>query len=110
MQRKLLARIDSYIADNYSKEDLNVETLAADIGTSRVQLYRHMVSLTGFTPSEYIRNFRLRKAETMLHDNDYSVQQIAEKVGFSNARSFAKFFSDMYGSTPLQYRKKQMGK
>lgn len=110
MQRKLLARIDSYIADNYSKEDLNVETLAADIGTSRVQLYRHMVSLTGFTPSEYIRNFRLKKAETMLHDNDYSVQQIAEKVGFSNARSFAKFFSDMYGSTPLQYRKKQMGK
>lgn len=58
--------------------------MAQNVGFSRVQLYRRLVSITGHTPSELIRIIRLRHAEQLLAESQLTVSEIAYKVGFSS--------------------------
>lgn len=64
-----------------------------------------MVSLTGTTPSEYLRAKRIHRAEELLCTGEFTVSEIAYKVGFNNPRYFSKYFQDEYGVTPSQYKK-----
>lgn len=65
-----------------------------------------MISLTGTTPSEYLRAKRIHRSEQLLRDGDLTVSEIAYKVGFNNPRYFSKYFQEEYGMTPSQYKKK----
>lgn len=94
-----------YVDDNLSDSTINVEAMASNLGMSRVQLYKKLVSLTGSTPSEFIRQIRLRRAEQMLRESKMSVSEIAYSVGFNNPRYFSKYFKEMYGVMPSQYKK-----
>lgn len=106
--KRLLLKIDRIIEDNMSDPDLNVEKMSREIGMSRVQLYKRMVPITGNTPSEYIRAKRIERAEQYLRQGDRNVSEIAFLVGFNNPRYFSKYFSDVYGMTPSQYKKTHM--
>ena len=103
--RKFLDRVDLYIRDNMNNPDTGVESMSSSLCISRVQLYKRMVSLTGTTPSEYLRAKRISKAEQLVHDCNLNISEIAYMVGFNNPRYFAKYFHDAYGMTPSQYRK-----
>ena len=106
MDKKFMDSVDIYIRDNISDPEASVEAMSSYMCMSRVQLYKRMVSLTGTTPSEYMRNKRIHYAEELLHTNDYTISEIAYKVGFNNPRYFSKYFQEEYGMTPSQYRKK----
>ena len=80
--------------------DLSVETIGADIGLSRVQLYRKVKALTGYTPVDLLRKARLEKARQMLLTTDLSVSEVAYKVGFTSPSYFSKCFKDEYGIVP----------
>ena len=107
--KKFLRNVDIYIRDNMGDPDTGVESMSSHLCISRVQLYKRMVSLTGTTPSEYLRAKRIRWAEELLRTGDYTVSEIAYKVGFNNPRYFSKYFQDEYGMTPSQYKKKIFG-
>ena len=104
--RKFLEEIDIYIRDNMNDADTSVESMSAHLCISRVQLYKRMVSLTGTTPSEYLRAKRIKRAEHLIHRDELSISEIAYMVGFNNPRYFSKYFQEAYGMTPSQYRKK----
>ena len=107
--KKFLRNVDIYIRDNMGDPDTGVESMSSHLCISRVQLYKRMVSLTGTTPSEYLRAKRIHWAEELLRTGDYTVSEIAYKVGFNNPRYFSKYFQDEYGMTPSQYKKKIFG-
>ena len=106
--KRFINSVDIYIRDNIGDPDASVEGMSSYMCMSRVQLYKRMVSLTGTTPSEYMRAKRIHYAEELLHTNDYTISEIAYKVGFNNPRYFSKYFQEEYGMTPSQYRKKLM--
>ena len=106
--KRFLESVDIYIRDNMGDPDTTVESMSAHLFISRVQLYKKMVSLTGTTPSEYLRAKRIHWAEQLMHDSDYNISEIAYKVGFNNPRYFSKYFQEEYGMTPSQYKKKLM--
>lgn len=95
-----------YVEDNLDNTDISVETLSAHLNMSRVQLYKRLVSVTGTTPSEFIRNIRLQHAEQLLRQSQQGVSEIAYQVGFNNPRYFSKYFTEMYGVTPSLYKHK----
>ena len=103
--RKFLEQVDIYIRDNMSDPDTSVESMSAHLSISRVQLYKRMVSLTGTTPSEYLRSKRITYAEHLMQTEDLNVSEIAYKVGFNTPRYFSKYFQEAYGVTPSQYMK-----
>lgn len=104
--KRFLESVDIYIRDNMGDPDTTVESMSAHLLISRVQLYKKMVSLTGTTPSEYLRSKRIHWAEQLMHHSDYTISEIAYKVGFNNPRYFSKYFQEEYGMTPSQYKKK----
>ena len=106
--KKLLNTIDIYIRDNMGDPDTTVESMSAHLCISRVQLYKRMVSLTGTTPSEYLRAKRIHRAEELLREGELTVSEIAYKVGFNNPRYFSKYFQEEYGMNPSLYKKKFM--
>ena len=104
--KKFIQTIDIYIRDNMGDPDTTVESMSAHLCISRVQLYKRMISLTGTTPSEYLRAKRIHRSEQLLREGDLTVSEIAYKVGFNNPRYFSKYFQEEYGMTPSQYKKK----
>ena len=103
--RKLIDKVDQYIRENMGDPDTSVESMSAHLCISRVQLYKRMISLTGITPSEYLRAKRIKRAEELMHEGNLNVSEIAYKVGFNNPRYFSKYFQEEYGITPSQYMK-----
>ena len=106
---KFLADVDKYIKDMMGDPDTSVESMSAHLCMSRVQLYKRMVSLTGTTPSEYLRAKRIKRAEELIHSDELNISEIAYTVGFNNPRYFSKYFQEAYGLTPSQYKKKLNG-
>lgn len=107
--RKFLADVDKYIKDMMGDPDTSVESMSAHLCMSRVQLYKRMVSLTGTTPSEYLRAKRIKRAEELIHSDELNISEIAYTVGFNNPRYFSKYFQEAYGLTPSQDKKKLNG-
>ncbi|MBM6993440.1 MAG: response regulator [Prevotella sp.] len=104
LDEQLIMKATAYVDDNISDSSITVETMAQVLGMSRVQLYKKMLSITGSTPSEFMRQIRMRRAEQLLRESQYSVSEVAYKVGFNIPRYFTKYFKEMYGVNPSQYK------
>lgn len=102
----LLQKFMDYINKNLDKQDLNVETIASELGMSRVHLYRKLKELTNQSATEFIRNIRLKQAGELLKSKQISVSEVAYAVGFSNISKFSTKFKEFYGVPPTSYRQK----
>jgi signal transduction histidine kinase/DNA-binding response OmpR family regulator/ligand-binding sensor domain-containing protein len=100
---KFLNSVKEKILERLSDEQLSVESLAEDIGMSRVQLYRKVSGLTGISVNELIRKLRLQKAAQLLEQKWGPVSQVAYEVGFSNLSYFSKVFKEEFGVLPSEY-------
>jgi AraC-like DNA-binding protein len=70
------------------------------VGMSKSQLYRKTVSVTGLSPNEFIREYRLSKALNMIEQQKGNVAQIAYETGFNSPSYFSKCFLKRYGTLP----------
>jgi signal transduction histidine kinase/ligand-binding sensor domain-containing protein/DNA-binding response OmpR family regulator len=100
---KLLERVMNVINKNLNNSDLNVDSIAREVGISRVHLHRKMKELTGQTPHDFIRNIRLKQAANLLTRPGMSVTEVVYACGFNNAASFSTIFKKFYGMTPREY-------
>lgn len=98
---KLHAAIEQHIGD----EDFSVVTLSQMMAMDRTVLYRRMQTLTGTSPSVYIKNIRMGVAQRLLRETDLPVSEIAYKTGFSTAKYFSTAFKESFGMSPNDYRK-----
>jgi ligand-binding sensor domain-containing protein/AraC-like DNA-binding protein len=104
MDEKLVRDATDYVEANLGNSDLSVETMAEALAMSRVHLYKKLTAITDLTPSEFIRQIRLRHAEQLLRKSQMTVAEVAYKVGFNNPRYFSKYFKEMYGKMPSEYK------
>jgi AraC-like DNA-binding protein len=105
LDEKLVRAATEYVERNLDNADISVETMAEELGMSRVHLYKKLTAITDLTPSEFIRQIRLRHAEQLLSKSQLTVAEVAYKVGFNNPRYFSKYFKEMYGVMPSEYKK-----
>lgn len=87
-----------------SDADINVDSLAAELGLGRSQFYRKIKALTNYSPVELIRNLRLKEARNMLLTTDKTVSEIAYAVGFSTPAYFTKCYREAFAETPSDTR------
>ncbi len=99
-------RVLNMIDSNMANRKLSVSFLSRELGVSRPQLYRKLTRNTGFSPSNFIREARLRRAAALLHSGDGNVSEAAYTVGFDNLSYFSKCFHERFGCTPSEYLKK----
>ena len=99
---KFMTRFREYIEQHMSDSNLSVEAIGAELGLSRVQLYRKVKALTGQSPVELLRTVRLHKARRLLQDSVKSISEVAYEVGFTSPSYFTKCFRDEFGASPSE--------
>jgi signal transduction histidine kinase/DNA-binding response OmpR family regulator len=100
-------KIIGHIVTNIGSHEYSVNELASDMAVSRSHLHRKLVSLTGFSASNFIRMIRLEKAKDFLQAGDGNISEIAFKCGFSSQSYFTKSFTEHFGESPSQFIKNQ---
>jgi signal transduction histidine kinase/ligand-binding sensor domain-containing protein/DNA-binding response OmpR family regulator len=100
---KLLTEIAAYLENNLTNSQLSVETLSKQFGMSRSTLYAKLLELTGKTPVEYIRSFRLEKAAALMEKSAMTISEISYQVGFTTSNYFAKSFKSQYNMLPSEF-------
>lgn len=88
-----------------SEEELSVREIAALCNISEVYFRKLFKSYCGMSPLEYRLLTKIRKAKVYLQDDTLSVEEISEKLGFSDSSYFIRQFRKKTGLTPLLYRK-----
>ena len=104
IDKSFLKQLRKIIQENLSNSDLSVEQIGDEIGLSRVQLYRKVKSLTGYSPVEMLRKARLMRARHLLQTTDKSVSEVAYAVGFSTPSYFSKCYKEEFDLQPAQER------
>jgi AraC-like DNA-binding protein len=100
---QFLNRVKARILERLGDEQLSVESLADDMGMSRVQLYRKVSGLTDLSVNELIRKLRLQRAAQLISQKWGPVSQVAYEVGISNLSYFSKVFKEEFGVLPSDY-------
>lgn len=99
-----ILRVLAYIHDDPAG-DLSLDALADVAAMSRFHWHRLFRALTGETCAQAVRRIRLHRAAIGLVQSDLPVAQVAAQVGYPNLNSFARAFSEAYGSSPAAFRK-----
>ena len=79
------------------------------IADAESHLIRRFTAEMGLPPGQYLQRVRLDAACLLLANRDYSVEKVAQMVGYACANYFCKVFCDINDCTPLEYRRKNKG-
>ena len=86
-------------------EEFNVDDLCQEMGMSRSSLYNKVKALTGHSPSDFIRQIRMKEAALLLKSKKYTVAEVSDMLGISDPKYFTDIFKKHYGMTPSAYMK-----
>lgn len=93
------------IDKNMGNSKLKMDDIGADLGISRVQLYRKVKALTGMSPVELLRLFRLQRAYKLLQSTNKTVAEVSYEVGFGTPGYFSSCFKKQYGKYPTELKR-----
>lgn len=96
----------AYIDQNYYMEELNLDLVAEHAGMSKYYMCKEFHKKYGISPGKYLKELRISQACRLLTTNsNYTIQDIARMVGYSNNNYFGKVFKASKGITPDKFRK-----
>ena len=101
--RKIMQGTDRYIREHLT-EKLDLHSLARHANMSASYFHKLFSHHFGTTPAEYVTNCRIVAAKTILATEDCTMEQVAERCGFSSQSYFNYRFKQQTGVTPNQYR------
>lgn len=98
-----VARAISFIEANY-RETIHLEDIEAATGISRLKLFKSFRKHTSFTPTAYLKDYRLRQARAQLQQDrsDQNVSCVALGVGFNHLGRFAIDYKRAFSETPSE--------
>ena len=104
-QEQFIEKLKSLIDQHLTDDNFSVDVLCKKIGMSRTQLHRKIKSVTNLSTTEFVRSYRLQLAAELLKQDAGNIAEISQKVGFGSQAYFTKLFQELYGVTPLEYKK-----
>ncbi len=102
--RAFLQELMDIINEHLDQELLNPDLIEKKMNISKKQLYRKAKTLTGMTPTEFIRHTRLHKAAYYLRSTQHTISEIFYMTGFSNQSHFFREFKKEFHHSPKKYR------
>lgn len=103
--RAFVDRINQLIADNLGDPDFKIDSYAADFNVGRTTLFAKIKAVLGYTPHEYVRLQRMKKAAELLLSTELNVSEICYQVGINDPFYFSRLFKQVYKKSPSQFRK-----
>ena len=94
-----------YLMFEEHQKEYKVTFYAEKLYISPKYLSSVVKKISGYTVQDWINEFLQSEAKRYLHITNRNIQQIAEKMHFTNASSFIRFFKKQTQITPSEYRK-----
>ena len=82
-----------------------VDELGRRVGLSRSALHERFATLIGQAPMQYLANWRIQVAATLLRDTAFTVAAVAQQVGYESEAAFARAFKRLVGQPPAAWRR-----
>jgi signal transduction histidine kinase/DNA-binding response OmpR family regulator len=105
IEQTFVNKLNQIIKSNIDNPEFSVENLADALNISRIQLYRKIKAMFDVNVNDYINNFRLEQAKSMLQDPGFTISEVAYKTGFSSPNYFSTVFKNKFGISPNAFRK-----
>ena len=103
-QAEFASKLLSILEHNLDREELGTTFIADKMAMSPRQFYRKFKEISGTSPSDLIKDFRMEAAARLLQNKELSIQDVIADVGISSRSYFYKEFTRKYGTTPKSYR------
>lgn len=101
----LFKAVEQFITDNIH-EEIDLEKTAAKFNLSSYYFSRTFKGIVGYNFSDYINIVRIDKAKAFLENDDMSIKEIGELVGYNDPNYFSKVFKKYVGLSPSEYKMK----
>ena len=98
-----MQQVISIVEANLTNPDFSAKSLASILNLSQPTLYRKMKQQSNLSIIEVIRSIRISKAASLIMQKKYSVQEVAEMVGYNDINTFRKHFTNQFGVSPSRY-------
>ena len=99
----LVSKATEVVEAHMSEPEFDVNDLASGCNMSRSSFTRKIKAITNQTPLEFIKDIKIKHARHMLESQNYTVSEVAEKLGFTNRRYFTATFRKATGINPSEY-------
>ena len=100
---KFITRLIEIIESRIDQPDMDVSYIASELSMSRSKLYSKVKSLTDKSIVEFIRSYRLRKAATLLIEENLSIRETMERIGIESQSYFTRIFKAEFGMIPTVF-------
>ena len=113
VQEKSLGHLSPVIKDMvlyidfHQKEDLSLSFFSEYFNVSKNYLSNLFHKEMGMPLTEYVRDFRMKRAARLLLNSSMTLSDIAAAVGYDNPNYFIRHFKQVYNITPKQYQKEK---
>ena len=108
-QEQLLRSVHDYLVENLQRR-ITIEALARQFLMNTTTLKDGFKELYGTSIAAHIKEHRMEKAAQLLAEREKTVAEIARQVGYTSQSKFSGAFSQHYGLTPLEFRRKNRKK
>ncbi|MDO4647735.1 MAG: response regulator [Eubacteriales bacterium] len=103
--RPIVQDARKYIYEHYGERELDLTQVADAIGCNSSYLSRRMKQELGVSFKDFVTSLRIRRAIWLMQDRDFSLNQIAERVGYNNQHYFSVAFKNSQGVSPSEFRR-----
>ena len=103
----MMNRLMVFIEEHINDEDLKIDDMAEAVGLGRTVFYERIKQLVGVSPSDFLRQVRMQRAQQLIVRSKMTVSEIAYSIGFTDPKYFTKCFKKLTGMTPSEYREKE---
>lgn len=103
-KRSVIAPSIDYLERNIFNKELDMEVVAEQSGISSAYFRRIFKEIYKISPLKYVTEKRLERANELLYYKNFSINQIAEKIGYNYTVYFTKLFKEKYGVSPNKYK------
>ena len=103
LDQEFIDKVVSVVQKELANPEFQIVDLCRELAMSRTAFYNKLKSLTGQGPNDFIRNFRLEKSKDYLAEHRYSIAEVSDMVGFSDAKYFSICFKKQFGISPSKF-------
>jgi DNA-binding response OmpR family regulator len=104
LNKKFVNQFVALVEENISNSAFGVNDICMQLGLSRIQLYRKVKAMLGYSVNDYINTVRLKKAKHLLTSSEHTISEIAHLVGYSSPAYFSTAFKNQFGVTPSEFK------
>ncbi len=103
LDKEFMDKVISVVQKELSNSEFQINDLCRELAMSRTAFYNKLKSLTGQGPNDFIRIYRMEKSKEYLAGHRYSIAEVADMVGFSDAKYFSVCFKKQFGVSPSRF-------